>query len=975
MPTPLFPDDSEHITLRQGGTGDCYLLAAIDCITNLDPEGRAQFKSMFTQTEDGVIVRIKRTAISDNLKPYMLIGKYGYKYNHEKREDEFFISNERLEIIDAADSIGVKTNSLAVKILEHLSAYYLAKPWDHRDLNASIKAHSSASKNEVRHSVHETAFVGQLLGVESHRVYAIDCIIKLKTLSPDFPVYVAMDWGGSIYGTTHPRHALRVKSITPKRGDPTDFDFVLVNPWDNTRTETHSLQEIRERDPYFSIFSSTVEKIDMGKLLLQLPQVDGRYLVSEPDLHPLVQEAKKNILLFNSQDVQRLIRLHRDMPSIVSLYELLTKTEQKKFFTSLSQSQGKKNSFLSIFIDQMDRIEVLREVIRDGIPVESRSKIFELCIQTKDKKLFARIDHMNLFRHFMYSALDKETFLKNLIELETGVAPPDGKRLKAIAEYIEAYNTVNPSATLNAQVPESFIANVVFTREESVAAKARITILQVIDAIKEHPIDFTAAKTLKDVEDLHQKLAAEIRALHTESVSGALQLLDPIDADEVQLGINEKVYVVQLAAERQSQYIKYLEDTIAKYVSLIDFPMPFSKAYDERSVQNMVQLFERRLENIAANEELMRAQAALGMKIHPTIADALKIKKEELEVCAQNRLDELKYAADVIENSIRTIQEFSPVFTGLYTIRDCNVALSKHLRALDALLHAPALEEAHRKLGLAANQNMTLISTFDKKRRAIEADVKSKLAGIAEAENKVPYYLNKLKTIFIDYSNANSETAIRNCIASLLGKMSILRDEVQNDRGLDLIPAVKDELITTINAHESAALKEGITAHNRLMYLQLESALDNSGFKEAWKHLVFKIEASQDRAKFNQKFQPYAKISLEMKQAITAAKEELMSIPTDVKLSSVKAKQKLEVFKSKVQAATSKANHTLGADRSWAERFNALEHSTRQLEHNFTAAAPIKPTENRNSIFTNSPSRRTSIRNPRIPVLSPYASG
>ncbi|BCA93846.1 hypothetical protein TUM19329_02070 [Legionella antarctica] len=48
--TPLFPNDNEIITLMQGKTGDCYLLAALDCIFHLGDEGRNKVKPGLNET-------------------------------------------------------------------------------------------------------------------------------------------------------------------------------------------------------------------------------------------------------------------------------------------------------------------------------------------------------------------------------------------------------------------------------------------------------------------------------------------------------------------------------------------------------------------------------------------------------------------------------------------------------------------------------------------------------------------------------------------------------------------------------------------------------------------------------------------------------------------------------------------------------------------------------------------------------------
>lgn len=53
--TPLFPAENTPITIKQGHTGDCYLLTAIDCILNSGEEGLPLVKSLFTQTKEALL--------------------------------------------------------------------------------------------------------------------------------------------------------------------------------------------------------------------------------------------------------------------------------------------------------------------------------------------------------------------------------------------------------------------------------------------------------------------------------------------------------------------------------------------------------------------------------------------------------------------------------------------------------------------------------------------------------------------------------------------------------------------------------------------------------------------------------------------------------------------------------------------------------------------------------------------------------
>ena len=123
MTTQLFPEQNTPIFIKQGNVGDCYLLAALDCIFNSGPAGYDHVKSLFTEAPDGVYVRLRHNGLSVNLNPAKLAGKYVYSFDKEKNEDVFFLSKARLDEIDGSIG-GADTNSLAVKILEHVSSQY-----------------------------------------------------------------------------------------------------------------------------------------------------------------------------------------------------------------------------------------------------------------------------------------------------------------------------------------------------------------------------------------------------------------------------------------------------------------------------------------------------------------------------------------------------------------------------------------------------------------------------------------------------------------------------------------------------------------------------------------------------------------------------------------------------------------------------------------------------------------------------------
>ena len=179
MPTPLFPPDNGPITIKQGPVGDCYLMAALDCIFCAEDAGYESVKSLFKSVRGGVEVRFKRTDQSVHLKKGRLRGKYEYVHDRVLNEDVFFLDAARLREIDSSLE-GVVTNSLAVKIIERLSAYYYKAEWDDRAAigPGGVRRPGSVYAHNIkdRHDGSSTTFVGKLVGIYAHDIVNIEGI-------------------------------------------------------------------------------------------------------------------------------------------------------------------------------------------------------------------------------------------------------------------------------------------------------------------------------------------------------------------------------------------------------------------------------------------------------------------------------------------------------------------------------------------------------------------------------------------------------------------------------------------------------------------------------------------------------------------------------------------------------------------------------------------------------------------------------
>ncbi|RYB30339.1 hypothetical protein D7227_14995, partial [Legionella pneumophila] len=356
MTTPLFPKNDGFVTIRQGKTGDCYLLATLDCILNSGPEGYAAIKSLFKETKDGIEVRFKSSDLSQNLQKDKLQGKYKYHYDPINNQDVFFIDKKKIQEIDQTTD-GVKSNSLAIKILERLSSYYLASDWNPNLPLASIVAHNG-SKGSKRHNETSTKFVGQLLGFMAHDTRDIHEIIRFKTTAPQEPVYISIKYGEvDSNGVRHGRHALRLDRIIPNPKSAGGYDFVLVNPWNNQLKETYSLDEIQQRKCRFSIFSTKPYKNDLKpyehdlkEKLFKVYQKLGKKIFDNDKLYQMILKMSEvNGKLLDLRTISKCVKLYERISGFPNLFAALSLSEQKAMI-SYVDLESKPTKFIRSFL-------------------------------------------------------------------------------------------------------------------------------------------------------------------------------------------------------------------------------------------------------------------------------------------------------------------------------------------------------------------------------------------------------------------------------------------------------------------------------------------------------------------------------------------------------------------------------------------------------------------------------------------------
>ncbi len=448
--TPLFPEDGK-IEIAQGGTGDCYLLATLDCIFSSGSEGISKVKSMFTKTENGVEVRIKRTPISSNLKVDKIENKYDYFYDTDRNEDVFIISKKRLEEIDSPS--GVKTNSLAVKIIEHLSSYYYVEDWSHKDDMNSILAHNLVK----RHKVSSTKFMGYLLGIKIADQINIDLVIKLKTFVPDYPIYASMNHGKKDeFGNIHGRHAFRIKEVIPNSSSPGGYDFIFVNPWNNQKKEIYSLNDIKSRKPRFTLFDTNPT---MTRIALILVKVSENSAQCTPQLFNLLLELDAFKPGLNEEEVKRNLMLYKKMPQMILFFNNLQSHEKRNFLKHVYDANGDEDSFLASLLSDISCLKIpeLLRLNNGRLGPKITQIAVSICFNEKNNELFGLLNRVDFLEQINNTSLSKDVFLRNLIELHLNQPNIAIEKLNEIVIYIKQYNKDHTSSPITVDFSEEAV--------------------------------------------------------------------------------------------------------------------------------------------------------------------------------------------------------------------------------------------------------------------------------------------------------------------------------------------------------------------------------------------------------------------------------------------------------------------------------------------------------------------------------------
>ncbi|HAT1820943.1 TPA: Dot/Icm secretion system substrate [Legionella pneumophila] len=727
--TPLFPTKGP-ITIRQGIGGSCYLLSSLDCILNLGEEGEQLIKSLFTQTEDGkVIVRIKRhEALKDNLQKNKMTGKYVHYVDELNNEDVFEISPERLKEIDNQYG-GVKSNSLAIKILERLVSYYYAGDWSNTNPLASVVAHDIPDRIAGFTS---TAFVGKFFGIQAEDIpYSkLDDIIKLKLMNPDEPVYISMSYGKvDGFGKFHGRHALRIDKIIPKGSG--NYDFVLINPHDNSKTETYSLDDLNKRNCRFCLFNTNIHRASLTKKLLTLSNEEGSYVFANSGLQKRLISLEEMNLLTSDKIISSCISLHKQIPYLEKLFLKLSVDEKKILTTCIANADGSKKEFLKLLISRIPALNLLELVLGEETSQELLGEVLtELALTNpvEENKLSPKAG-INFNDEAFLNFIVKSAIQQKINQL--GYIPEKAKQEIESGIINFYFGGASSCLTRASGLRALFIANVFSKKSIEILFAPKVRFAKAI-------ANYLTLKTLPDllIEYIKSKDASPIDEEFFDVVFASAMFKEP---DELFInlfglsqinpevakalfifasqkinalfGISLDEYAKKVALKNSGEFKSWFESlsnpqpvkipeidnvlrqkrvedakrVISDIVQRINsFPFSFEGFKTVAHINLNAEELRGQLKQIINSGELQNALQVLDLPDeHPEVQKALQRKLRMIDTAADRRLDFLKkYEAD-IDEQVRQIREFPINFNDANTI----VAIESQRILLNKKLH------------------------------------------------------------------------------------------------------------------------------------------------------------------------------------------------------------------------------------------------------------------------------------------------
>ncbi|KGP64057.1 hypothetical protein EP47_07825, partial [Legionella norrlandica] len=599
---------------------------------------------------------------------------------------------------------GASSNALAIKILERLVSYYYVGDWNNDDPMASVIAHDIPDRIA---NVSSTAFVGKFFGIQANDIPGsqIKDMIKLKLMNPEEPVYISMSYGkADIFGKFHGRHALRIDKVIPKGSG--NYDIVLINPHDNTKRETYSLDDIEKRNCRFCLFNTNPHRAGLTRKLLELPENLGKYVFASPSLQEMLMFLEEKNLLIDNKTIPSCIILYQEIPYFEKLFKLCA-GEKATAANCLKNANGSKKDFLKLLLANVSRMDLLEMVLREEASQELLGEVLaELASKNLGQENNAGINFGSkaFFEFVVSSAItQKKTQLggsfenaKKMIEdglihfyfvgginnltrnsglralftagvftgqsIET-LFTPKILLAKAVAKYLAAYDS-SPEV-------ERYIQG----KDTSQVDEGFLNALLASTNFKNSDEVFRSLHRLSQLNPVMAKalfvLASQkIHSLFGQSFEEYAQTVDFRASSEFKSWFESlykpkqtvKIPIIDnIMTESLEQARKAVLDSIQQINSIkIDFSHLTLAEYVDVHTNSL----KKQLEKISNSLELQQAANLLGFMNgqHPEVHKALQNQWCQIDLAATLQLDLIKEHERGIDEYIRQIKEFPIVF-------------------------------------------------------------------------------------------------------------------------------------------------------------------------------------------------------------------------------------------------------------------------------------------------------------------------
>lgn len=503
--TPLFPDNDAPLKYKQGGVGDCYLLVAFECLWNSGEKGRLFLTSMFEQKDDKILVTLPHTEQSYYLKPEDFEKKYRYYFDDQNIKDIFVISSTTLDAIDSSAE-GGRSNSLALKILERLASHYYEFNWDRRRRRGSLDAHNFKGE---RHPSHDssTSFLSKILGVKTYR-FSLEQIIKLKHLWPEQPVYVGMEHQSTIDQDS--RHAFLLESVVINQDLPDEHDFILINPWNNQKSEPVKKAQLQIKNGRFVVYVIDPELFDQIQYVLKTPQ-----------LFDLLSHAKRICRFINSDFIRKFNKLHSEMPYLPDILNRLSEATLSKIYLHISVSGETKFGLIHSLLDKSPYTWIAEIIIRHEFmcPHSVNKLLAGIALRAINYKIYDYLIawdfNFNLFISFHPAEMN--IFFRNLVELEQSSKPEGIFKLKRINSYLHMINVHKAQSQCHIVRGSVIDPLAEIGLYQLRMEQVELLILECITKIRRLPLPFNKGEAISAIIERRKQLFFQLKQLIDES--------------------------------------------------------------------------------------------------------------------------------------------------------------------------------------------------------------------------------------------------------------------------------------------------------------------------------------------------------------------------------------------------------------------------------------------------------------------------